>query len=393
MSVLTVTGTPIPDPTLSYNYSPTTIPIASLPSRTSTASAAPAGIFTRPERKSTFAVTTTTREILPAPARTVTSNHQHSRSISATLFPTPPSRSPATSPPTVPNNSHVRTSSSSHSRQSSTSKTMSMHRQGTTASSTSVPRRSTSGRSVSTNSPTSYVALMRRQKATVWCDRSQSTDPRLAAAQKAARHRAALEVSGVTSAGRTNTLNSGGGVVGKIRHGGVPMAKGYVPVNLNGASVPMRLSANEMIGDEDEGLSQGENSMVHGRSGSGRSSTNSAKYRSGYPRTDGGRFSTTSTPPSEGSPGQSIPEQPETRHSTINKKDYFISDEDRISLGENEDSFGELKDMLGPSSVQQATTQAKKAEDLRRRGSVDERAMSMGTGVRLFVANPDLDDD
>lgn len=236
---------------------------------------------------------------------------------------------------------------------------------------------------------------MRRQKATVWCDRSQNIDPRLAAAQKAARHRAALEVAGVTSAGRTNTINSGG-VVGKIRHGGVPKAPGYVPANLNGATVPLRLSANEMIGDEEEDLSLGENSMVHGRSGSGRSSTNSAKYRSGYPRADGGRFSTTSTPPSgEGSPRQSIPEQPETRNSTISGKneDFNNNDDGKTTPAESEDSFGELKDMTGPSSVQQALAQAKKNEDLRRRGSVDERAMSMGSGVRLFVANPDLDDD
>lgn len=201
-----------------------------------------------------------------------------------------------------------------------------------------------------------------------------------------------MEVAGVTSAGRTSTINSGG-VVGKIRHGGVPKAPGYLPANLNGASVPLRLSANE-IGAEEEELSMGENSMVHGRSGSGRSSTNSAKYRSGYPRPDAGRFSTTSTPPSgEGSPGQGIPEQPETRNSTMaGKNDYFVEEDGKATPAESEDSFGELKDMTGPSSVQQALAQAKKNDDLRRRGSVDERAMSMGSGVRLFVANPDLDD-
>lgn len=39
-----------------------------------------------------------------------------------------------------------------------------------------------------------------------------------------------------------------------------------------------------------------------------------------------------------------------------------------------------------------AAEQAKKAEELRRRGSVDERSMTMGGKGRLFVANPDLDD-
>jgi hypothetical protein len=48
--------------------------------------------------------------------------------------------------------------------------------------------------------------------------------------------------------------------------------------------------------------------------------------------------------------------------------------------------------MTGPSAVARVEEQAKKAEDLRRRGSVDERAMSMGAGVRLFVANPDVED-
>ena len=237
-----------------------------------------------------------------------------------------------------------------------------------------------------TNSPTSYVALMRKQKATVWCDRAQNLDPRIAAAQKAAKHRAHMDIVGNSnaSAGRTSTITSGG-VVGKIRHGGVPKAPGYVPANISGVGVPMRLSANEMLGDEDEGLSLGENSMVHARTGSGKSSTNSTKYRSGYPRADQGRFSSTSTPPSGNeaeSPNRGIPELSEH--------------EDRLgqkAFEDGEDSFGELKDLSGPSAVHHALTQAKNADDLRRRGSVDERTMSMGAGVRLFVANPDLDDD
>lgn len=183
--------------------------------------------------------------------------------------------------------------------------------------------------------------------------------------------------------------------MGKIRHGGVPKAPGYVPANLNGASVPLRLSANEMLGDEEEGpQSLGDNSMVHGRTGSGRSSTNSAKYRSGYPRPDQGRFSSASTPPNgERSPGPGIPEDPETVPSPAKAKEDHSYDNDRSTSHSSEDSFGELKDMSGPSSVQHATAQAKQAEDLRRRGSVDERTMSMGQpGVRLFVANPDVDD-
>ncbi|KIV92139.1 hypothetical protein PV10_06601 [Exophiala mesophila] len=398
MSVLTVAGTQIPDPSLSYGYSASATAVASLPMRPTPSAPPPAGSFTRSERQSTYHDPRQQASHYP-PIQNL-SHHQHTRTISSTILPAPAFQSPSSSParrpidahPRVPSNSSPSArptqgygrgpSAPSHSRQSSGSNTINMHRQGTTASTTSVPRRSTSGRSVTTNNPTSYVALMRRQKATVWCDRSQNIDPRMAAAQKMAKQRAAMEVAGISSSGRTNTITSGG-VVGKIRHGGVPKAPGYVPANLNGATVPLRLSANEMIGDEETGLSQGENSMVHGRTGSGKSSTNSAKYRSGYPRVDGARFSTGTPPSGEGSSGRSIPEQAEDGNQQVDHE------QDRR---DSEDSFGELKDMSGPSAVRQALENAKKAEDLRRRGSVDERTMSMGTGVRLFVANPDLDD-
>lgn len=397
MSVLTVAGTTIPDPTSTYTYSRTAALASSLPSRppplsaAAAVAAAPSDRFTRPDRNS-YILTTTPQGATPAPR---VSNHRHSRTgSSSTLPPSSFRASPSsTSSPYHPHTGHSRVpSSSSHSRQSSTSNAMSMHRQSTTASTLSVPRRSTSGRSVATNSPTSYVALMRKQKATVWCDRAQNTDPRIAAAQKAAKQRAALEVQALNSSGRTISLSSGG-VVGKIRHGGVPKAPGYVPANLTGASVPMRLSANEMLGDEEEGQSLGDNSMAHARTGSGRSSTNSTKYRSGYPRADGGRFSSTGTPPSgESSPHRGIPEDSETRASHYDGKNDDFNDNDKSTREDSEDSFGEFRDMSAPSSVQRAMEQVKNAEDLRRRGSVDERTMSMGAGVRLFVANPDVED-
>lgn len=241
---------------------------------------------------------------------------------------------------------------------------------------------------------------MRKQKATVWCDRSQNIDQKTAAAQRAAKQRAALEVHGGNAvAGRTSTISSGS-MVGKIRHHGVPKAPGYVPANLSGAGVPVRLSANEMLGDEEEeGRSVGEtnSSVVHARSGSGRSSANSGQYPSGYPRSQG-RFSTSSTPPSAGegvSPNEDIPELAETPGAERGnqKSDYFDEKPggnaavDSSQL-EAEDSFGDLKEMKGPNAALQAVQKAKNNEDLRRRGSVDERAMSMSTGVRLFVANP-----
>jgi hypothetical protein len=290
-----------------------------------------------------------------------------------------------------------RASTATFSTTGSNGNTFNMQRQSTSYSTTSPPRCSTSSRSSSAS--TSYVALMRKQKATVWCDRSQNIDQKTAAAQRAAKQRAALEVhGGNATAGRASTISSGS-MVGKIRHHGIPKAPGYVPANLSGAGVPLRLSANEMLGDEEEGRSIGEtnSSMMHARSGSGRSSTNSAKYPSGYPRSQG-RFSTSSTPPSGGeggSPNENIPELAETPGAERGgqKRDYFNEKPggniavDSSQL-EEEDSFGDLKEMKGPNAALQATQKAKNNEDLRRRGSVDERAMSISTGVRLFVANP-----
>jgi hypothetical protein len=257
-------------------------------------------------------------------------------------------------------------------------------------------RRSTSSRSSALPAPTSYVALMRKQKATVWCDRSQTLDPRTTAAQKAAKQRAALEVHG-TGSGRASTIASTGGKVRSAKNGA------YIPANLSGVSVPVRLSANEMFGDEEEVVHDGKSmtdsvNRIHTRSGSGRSSVHSGKYLSGYPRPahhGGGRFSSGSTPPSgneDSSPGkENIPAVPEGRPSTNqpSSTDYFA---DTQTLGE-EDSFGEVAELKSPlsrqSAVAQAAEQAKKAEELRRRGSVDERTMTLGGKGRLFVANPD----
>lgn len=375
MSVLTE-RTNIPGPRLPLDYSHSTAVRVSLTSRPAPPSSAEYN-YTRAE-KQPYSITSEQSQQFPQHT-----SHRHSRTISSTTLPSDSFSTPSAAPRALP----------SHTRQASGSSTMSVQRQPTTTSINSgFPRRSTSGRSTATNSPTSYVALMRKQKATVWCDRSQNVDARTAAVQRAAKHRAFMEVSNsasVAASGRTSTIASGG-VVGKIRHGGVPKAPGYVPANMSGAGVPMRLSANEMIGDEEEERSfvSGDNAMIHGRSGSGKSSTNSASYRSGYPRVD--RFSTTSTPPSgEDSPSSRdrIPEETPTE----SKTDYFVTREQPSST--DEDSFGELRELSGPKAIEQVVNQAKKAEDLRRRGSVDERATSMGTGVKLFVANPDVDSD
>ncbi|KAJ5647352.1 hypothetical protein N7490_003724 [Penicillium lividum] len=239
-------------------------------------------------------------------------------------------------------------------------------------------RRSASNRSAS--SQLGYVALMRRQKATVWCDRAQSEDARMREAALRDKRRAYLEVHGA-GAGRS------GGSSGKIRHGG-KAGLDFSPSNLVGAKVPVRLSANE-IGDADDDASS-EGGMIHRRTGSGRSSLGSNRYPSGYQRQQG-TMGSNSTPPnektdlpdvSENTPAE-IQEEEKSRLSSLVKDDAATT-----HSSEQDDMVG---DMEAPSAAVAATQKIHKSDELRRRGSVDERTTSM-TNVRLFVANPDLSD-
>lgn len=243
-------------------------------------------------------------------------------------------------------------------------------------------RRTASSRSA--NSQLGYVALMRRQKATVWCDRAQPEDARLREQALRAKKRAYLEVHG--SGARSGTLNSG-----KIRHGPKGAAE-FSPSNLVGAKVPVRLSANEVEGDDDAHSADG--GAIHKRTGSGRSSLGSAhRYPSGYSRPQG-TMGSNSTPPNEKTDlpevsentSAEIQEEEKSRLSSLIKDDAATT---HSSEQEHEDALG---DMQAPSAATAAAEKAKKAADLRRRGSVDERTTSM-TNVRLFVANPDSDSD
>jgi hypothetical protein len=91
------------------------------------------------------------------------------------------------------------------------------------------------------------------------------------------------------------------------------------------------------------------------------------------------------------------------------KKDYFTTasgtgDGARSvgsgSSGERADAVGDLGSSdaarLASNSLLQSTITREKSvrnpEELRRRGSVDERTMTMSAG-RLFIANPDSDSD
>ncbi|KAJ9664432.1 hypothetical protein H2201_005180 [Coniosporium apollinis] len=264
-------------------------------------------------------------------------------------------------------------------------------------------RRSSSGRSMQ---PTSYVALMRKQKATVWCDRAQTEDPRLLAAQRAAKMRAAMEVVGGNQSGRTSTSSSGmvAGVGRKIRHHGAQKAERYAPgANLSGTGVPMRLSASEVDdGASDDGDSAYTGRPYHRRTGSDRSSLGSGRRVTSHGQPLGGRYSTNSTPPSGqgSSPSDTMAELAEETPVPGDYRqrghDYFTQSTTTGlsggsgSSGERESSFGQLGQMQPHQN--RMNDDRSITDELRRRGSVDDRTHTMSGAVRLFVANPDHSD-
>ena len=263
------------------------------------------------------------------------------------------------------------------------------------------------------------MALMRRQKATVWCDRAQHEDPRLLAQQKIAKMRATAEVIGGSNAGRLATSGSGrlagsNRVTAKIRHHGKAGLVGYSPGDLVGGvgGVPMRLSASEVEGgDSDDDADSGKVGYHH-RSGSGRSSVGSGRRGLTYSRQSGassatGKWSNGNSPPGE---MENVLEAGETPVPTSHQraKDYFAADGGGDgtrsvgsgSSGERNDNVAELGNgdaaRLAANSLMKATLAREKSvknpEELRRRGSVDERTMTMSAG-RLYIANPDADSD
>lgn len=276
-------------------------------------------------------------------------------------------------------------------------------------------RRSTSSRSGGTPQPSGYVALMRKQKATVWCDRAQTEDSRLQQAHKAAKMRANLEVMGGNT--RTSTgISAGNRVSAKIRHHGKASLVGYSPGDLVGGvgGVPMRLSASEVEGgdsDEDADSANMAYGTHHRRSGSGRSSLGSQRRGLTYSRTSGasstvGRWSQGNSPPNETQ--DSPQETPVPGSHQQRAKDYFTTpgnaDGTRSagsgSSGERADGVPDINTAdaarLASNSLMKSTVTREKSvknpEELRRRGSVDDRTMTMSAG-RLYIANPDADSD
>ncbi|KAF2826948.1 hypothetical protein CC86DRAFT_22683 [Ophiobolus disseminans] len=265
-----------------------------------------------------------------------------------------------------------------------------------TSSTTGTPNRSNSGnlrRSSSArsgSSPTSYVAMMRKQKATVWCDRAQYEDPRMLAAQRQAKARAVQEVAG-GSHHAPRSASGGSGVVGGVRskigrHHGMPKASLYAPQTYAGSGVPMRLSASEVDEGDDEDANSQKASNYHHRSGSGRSSLNSGR-RMSYAA---GRISSNSTPPQLSSPEDLDDVQEEPTPNQFDSDNYFEHTKTNLSTGSGssgERNFGEVAQL--PTSLPKI--EKKGTDDLVRRGSVDERTTTM-SNTRLFIANPDLSD-
>ncbi|TAQ83504.1 hypothetical protein B7494_g8172 [Chlorociboria aeruginascens] len=351
--------------------------------------------------------------------------HSRSRTTSSSIF--PQAIYPSPPQPQHPTNPPVNTYASRRTPSTTTFSTIASSGNGPLPfrQSSQDLQRSTSSRSGGSVQPTSYVALMRKQKATVWCDRAQQEDPRILAAQKAAKMRTRLEVVSGPMAGRvsnsgTNSLAGSNRVTAKIRHHGkaglVGFGFGFSPGDLVGGvgGVPMRLSASEVEGgdsDDDADSGQGGYGLDHRRTGSGRSSVGSGRKGLTYSRQSGasstGKWSSGNSPP-ERQDSLDFADAGETPVPADHprSKDYFStiggSRDGTVSTGsgssgERADHVAELGNSdaarLASNSLLKSTVTREKSvknpEELRRRGSVDDRAMTLSSGVRLFIANPD----
>lgn len=154
----------------------------------------------------------------------------------------------------------------------------------------------------------------------------------------------------------------------------------------------MRLSASE-VGDEGNHDTDRKTGLNTQRTTTGRSSGDNRlldvdqRYRN--------RYSQGSTVHGE-SPNEDIPELEETPISGEQQQqrvEYFppTASHRSGSSSEHENSFGNVGQMEAPKVEEKLR---KTSDELRRRGSVDERTNTMGYmgQGRLFVANPDLSD-
>ncbi|KKA30459.1 hypothetical protein TD95_000648 [Thielaviopsis punctulata] len=275
---------------------------------------------------------------------------------------------------------------------------------------------SRSGASIPSSQPSGYVALLRRQKATVWSENTQIEDERTLAQRRQDKMRANAEVAGGqrnssgNASGRTSTgISATGKVAAKIRHHGKQTVTGYTASDnhVGVGGVPVRLSATEVEGEssdeEDDSLR-----LNHRRTGSsGRNSIASSRrltYRpSGTFTSATRRWSPSQTPDRTGS----LMEEP-TGNILANMSAMSVSTaaaaaDETASLkahsthsgsSEQADNVGELDEVpkLATKSQQLANLKREKSmnstEELKRRGSVDERKMTLSS-TRLYIANPD----
>jgi hypothetical protein len=225
-------------------------------------------------------------------------------------------------------------------------------------------------------------------------------------------------LTGKISTGGTNSLVGSNRVTAKIRHHGKAGLVGYSPGDLVGGvgGVPMRLSATEVEGEDSDEDGDSGRVLYHRRTGSGRSSVGSGRRGLTYSRhstasSTAGRWSSGHTPPSERERQNSFPDVAEAGETPVpighsRSKDYFAGDGARsigsASSGERADNVGELGSgdaarLASNSLMKSAITREKSVrnpDELRRRGSVDERTTTMKLGAgRLFIANPDEDSD
>uniref|UniRef100_A0A0D2XV45 Uncharacterized protein n=1 Tax=Fusarium oxysporum (strain Fo5176) TaxID=660025 RepID=A0A0D2XV45_FUSOF len=209
--------------------------------------------------------------------------------------------------------------------------------------------------------------------------------------------RSASGGAGARTSTGLSTTNKVAAKIPKIRHHGKNPVVGYAPgenhVGVGG--VPMRLSATEVEAESSEDENAG-NRPHHRRTGSsGRSSTTSSRRNLAY-RTSGGmgsqhsrRWSPGDTPERTGSLVEATPEDI-VDDAASGKARSMASG----SSGERADNVGELSNaprLASNSLMHSALTReksVKSADELRRRGSVDERTSTLTSG-RLFIANPD----
>lgn len=278
--------------------------------------------------------------------------------------------------------------------------------------------------SIATTSSNAYVTYLRRQKATVWCDKSQYEDPRLLAAQRAAKLRAAMEVVGSSTSAFLSAsyhghgLGSGTGSAASSLHAGrggklgrssnhvtssvkkawvgTPASPGIVGGSLP-RGVPDRLSATEVLGDEDEDETFVTGPGINRRSGSGKSSLNSnhrKTNRASSIRSDTNRASSMYGMGSGGGLQHRNSNGSTSNYSATSSIAEFTQDGKMRAKRSGSTSPPDRVEHRNHYDNAQYNAGAHKRDNtLKRKGSLNEeevvRTMTM-SNVRLFVANPDV---